>query len=253
VAFARCPHEYFFGRLCGIEPPGKSAGGPDKKGRNNIETGKAIHAVLERADFASDKKSYLACVEEGLERRLPGVDERSRKNISRELLALRALPLFAKLRAGGLMEVGREIPFTARLGSPPIFVDGKIDLLLKDEARIPNIVDYKYSAGTDDAAARFQLELYALAVSGELPAERIRCALVYLKNRKPHTVEWELDESALSAVESRANGIVAEIVELEDTARAVHGTMDGEKTVASLLPKGKCPNPYCGFAEFCNA
>jgi len=253
AAFARCPHEYFFGRLCRIEPAGKTAGSPDKKGLNNIETGKAVHAALERADFASDKKSYLACVEEGLARRLPGADKRLRKQISRELLALRALPLFAKLRAGGLMEVGREIPFTARLGSPPIFIDGKIDLLLKDEARIPTIVDYKYSAGTDNASARFQLELYALAVSGELPAERIRCALVYLKNRKPLTVEWELDESALSAVESRVNGIVAEIVRLEETARTVHGTMDGEKTVADLLPKGKCPNPYCGFAEFCNA
>ncbi len=253
TAFARCPHEYFFGRLCGIAPPGKSGGAPNKKGRNNIETGAGVHAALERADFASDKTRYLACVEKELEQRLPGTDARFRKKIAGELLALRALPLFAKLRAGRLMEVGREIPFTARLGSPPFFVDGKIDLLLKDEARIPTIVDYKYSAGPGDASARFQLELYALAVSGELPAEKIRCALVYLKNRQPSAVEWELDASALADVESKADSIVAKIIELEEAARAVHGTMDGEKIIASLLPKGKCPNPYCGFEEFCDA
>ena len=245
VAFARCPREYLFQTQYGLPSSYQAA----TVGTDAAQLGAAIHSVLETVDFESDKKTFKNSLRNALDERFSQIGSQEKKAALKRLTALYDVDLFLKLREGSLSLIGREVEFSSRFGDGSVscMLNGKVDLLLRDGENRAWVVDYKYSAasGKDDAL-KFQLELYALAMSVYLDIESVTCALVYLKSDKPRVRKWELNRSKLAKVEQRLLKSALTVYEWENKGRRLYS---GVSTAA--LPAVDCPNPRCGYKDFC--
>jgi ATP-dependent helicase/nuclease subunit A len=245
TSFVRCPREYLFRNLYGLSPAPVPNGG----GENAAALGSAVHSALELVEFESDK-NFKKSVGAAVDLKLSRWSKTEKKAAVKRIAALYDIDPFKKLRGGELSLVGREVDFTARFGgkSASCLLTGKLDLLLREGGDRIWVVDYKYSgAPRTDTAARFQLELYSLALSAYLGIESVTCALVYLKSEKRRVHKWELDRTRLKKLEKRLLKTALEIYDWEEKGRRFQGGYPSAK----LMPEVDCPNPRCGFREFC--
>jgi len=245
AAFARCPREYLFQNQYGIPSSHKrTAAGTDA-----ALLGAAVHSVLESVDFESKKNIFKKSVAAAVNEKLAQAGTLEKKAAIKRVTALYDVDPFIRLREGSLSLIGREVEFSSRFSGRSVtcVLNGKIDLLLRKGDERVWVVDYKYSAasGTDEAL-KFQLELYSLAMSAYLGIESVTCALVYLKSEKPRVGKWELNRSKLARVKRRLFKSALDIYEWEDKGRRLYG---GPST--ATLPSVDCPNPRCGYKDFC--
>lgn len=245
AAFVRCPREYLFQSQYGIPSSYKSA----PAGTSAALLGAAVHSVLETVDFKCDKKAYKKSVDVAVNEKLAQAGKLEKKAAVKRLTALYDVDLFIRLREGSLSLIGREVEFNSRFSGRSVtcMLNGKIDLLLRKGDERAWVVDYKYSAasGTDESQ-KFQLDLYSLAMSAYLGIESVTCALVYLKSDKPRVRKWELNRSKLATVERRLLKSALDIYAWEEKGRRLYG---GPST--ATLPEVNCPDPRCGYRDFC--
>ncbi len=238
VSFVRCRREYMLRELFKIRP--KTRGGGE-----SADTGSAVHAVLERLDFGVDYEDFKKSLSGELSAHAPGLEPGQSAAAEKSILQLYRTRLMESMRSGKVRAVGREIPFIYKYGGGKrvFFMEGKIDLLLRDENGRPVVADYKYSsAQKPDMSAMLQVELYALAITRGTGSGDAACALAYLKG-VPRMYEWEMTAKKLAALEKTVMETSEEIFSFEETNRGAKmpPPMDGLK----------CPYPACGLARFC--
>jgi len=241
TTFTRCKREYLFKNIFRINPE------PIKKGESSssAEIGTMAHSILERIDLSAPEKEFEEAVKLESRERLAGAKPADRTTVEKCVMNILGLDLVKRLRDGELKTVGREIPFAYKFDGG-FFMEGKIDLLLRDSDGTPYVADYKFSSKQPDAGTKMQAELYALAVSRFTGADTAVCALLYAKG-KPRQYSWGVGAERLKEIDAYISRTTAEIIAFEKKVR--------DEKAASALVGGdefKCVDSSCAFSGYCN-
>ncbi len=240
ATFRKCARAHLLRNIFKIQPPPRAGG----RGLGPLEIGRHAHSILERADLTAPKKRFDEFLKIELGERLANAAAADKKAVENCVLNLLGLGVIKKLRSGELKPTGTEIPFAYKFDDG-FFMEGRIDLLLRDGEGTPWVADYKFSEKLPDLAARLQVELYALAVSRFTGAEGAVCALLYAKGR-PREHVWRLSKERLEELAGELRQTALDILEFEEkqggqnAADAPFGARDF-----------KCPDDSCGFARYC--
>jgi ATP-dependent helicase/nuclease subunit A len=254
--FFRCPRRYRYLHALGLSEARVSLeleeaeeaprrGPPDARA-----SGVLAHAVLETLplEVLGDPGALDAAASALLRER--GLDpERA------DLLALRAElggfargPLARRMAALGPARVHRELPFLLRVGAgsgrPGLHLRGQVDLLLEDDDGGVTVVDYKYAErpAAPFHAYGFQLDCYALAARGLVPADvPVRTGLVFLRGGAGEAlIRPAVDAERPEVFEQR---LLEGAVRWREAAR--FGRWEG-------LPRSSCEQLRCGFVARCH-
>ena len=157
--------------------------------------GKAVHAVLERADLVAGSDLAALAEEEAVHEGIPEY------RALVEELALNALDTDLVKRAAKAATLYREVPFAVNVGGTVL--EGVIDLAFDDGSGL-EIVDYK----TDDVAEkhlaeharsyRLQVGAYALAVEKVFGRRPSSASLLFLRHK--HAEPVPIDDALLNDV-----------------------------------------------------
>ncbi|MBI3580742.1 MAG: UvrD-helicase domain-containing protein [Nitrospinae bacterium] len=240
ATFRKCARAHLLRNIFKIQPPPPKAGG---RGLGPLEIGRHAHSILERADLTAPKKRFDEFLKTELGERLAHAAA-DKKAVENCVLNVLDLGVIKKLRSGELRPAGTEIPFAYKFDDG-FFMEGKIDLLLRDGDGTPWVADYKFSEKLPDLAARTQVELYALAVSRFTGAEGAVCALLYAKGRSREHV-WRISKDRLEELAAGLRQTALEIVEFEERQR---GQNAGDAKLGA--EDFHCPDDSCGFACYC--
>ena len=164
-------------------------------GETGRAVGKAVHAVLERADLSAGSDLAALAEEEAVGEGIP----EHRALI--EQLARNALEMDVVQRAAKAATLYREVPFAVNAGGT--ILEGVIDLAFDDGSGL-EIVDYK----TDDVdekhlaeharAYRLQVGAYALAVEKVFGRRPGSAVLLFLRHK--HEEPVPIDDALIEAV-----------------------------------------------------
>jgi ATP-dependent helicase/nuclease subunit A len=162
--FRRCPRQYWYRHV--IELPERGRGGLRAR-----LLGTAAHAVLEAIDLERASRAEIAAL---LAARPEAVSLAARDvDVMASELDATLQALRAELRRG-VEVVGRELAFLLPLprSAPSLFVDGRIDLLLRREGRLV-VRDYKYARASAPAAANYAAQLAAYQLATDASAAEL--------------------------------------------------------------------------------
>lgn len=241
TTFNKCPRQYLLGNIYKIPPDMKTRG----SGLSAVEIGSGAHAILERIDLTAPEKKFGEFLKNELKERLPNAAPADVSAVEKCVLNVLEMEVIKKLRSGRLKLVGTEIPFAYKFGGG-FFMEGKIDLLLRDADGTPWVVDYKFSSKEPEPSAKMQAQLYALAVSRFTGSDSVGCALLYAKG-KPRQYEWVLTNDLLEKIAKDARDTVIKIIEFEEKYRGRSGLS------LPIVEEGfVCPDNSCHFAGYCN-
>ncbi len=240
ATFRKCARAHLLRNIFKIQPPPPARG----RGLGPLEIGQHAHSILERADLTAPKKRFDEFLKNELGERLANAAAVDKKAVENCVLNVLDLGVIKKLRSGELKPAGTEIPFAYKFDDG-FFMEGKIDLLLRDGEGTPWVADYKFSEKLPDLAARMQVELYALAVSRFTGAEGAVCALLYAKGR-PREYVWRLSKGRLEELAGELRGTALNIIEFEEKQR-------GQNAVDAPFGAREfdCPDDSCGFGRYC--
>ncbi|MBI3793463.1 MAG: PD-(D/E)XK nuclease family protein, partial [Nitrospinae bacterium] len=144
TTFSRCKRKYLFNNLMKIPAPIIKTTAKKSSLLPPAEFGSVAHSIIEDADMEASHTAFKKFVRKESAERLSHYPPSDRNAVARCVLNVLEFDVIKKLREGRLKLVGREIPFACKFDDGSI-MEGKIDLLLRDEKGNPVVADYKFS------------------------------------------------------------------------------------------------------------
>ena len=234
AAFARCPRQYWYRHVIGMQEWGR-------RGRSARLMGTLAHGVLERLDYAADPTEALLS---GLVEARPESLQLTPSRIDEVLRDLTAAAALVREEIGrGLTIIAREEAVTLGLPAerPEVVLHGRIDVLARRCGALV-VQDYKYAEASGARTAEYapQLDPYRLAVA-RLTGEPVAGEIVFVRGTPRLVPLPPLDARRTEAA-------------LLDTGRAlalVVGERDAEAFPRRPTDPAECRALGCGFVRRC--
>jgi ATP-dependent helicase/nuclease subunit A len=215
--YGRCGYRFYVERMLGLRPLDVAEGG-----EGALAFGSAVHSLLEW----SARNRWLEPPAEHVRAALARAGLEASAETAGRAMEFVGGWLGSELRSGleRHARLAPEAPFLLEIGGA--VVRGQLDLLVRDPAGPPLVVDYKTNALRSREPAELmdryetQRDLYALAAATAAGAEEARTAFVFLE-RPGEPVVREHDAAAIAATRERLGSLVAGIAggEFEVTHR----------------------------------